>query len=220
MPPPTTTTTLPQIPLRCRLSLHHRKQIHSLHHRKQIPHSYRWSPRTPSWDSDALTFPSLCLKLWQVLPGGWPHVYFFSIKNFSWQEFQQFVDRVFRGYHHLSIPWGRKIKKWVRLPDNREEQGNSLPLLVKIGKAKRYPLLLNTHTTATNKKVSVYNLPTSSKLEISFLCPSKGRCSTTLQPGLHSKAVCQNQGSKLGWARGIKIQGQNIVQTYFPMVTN
>lgn len=79
-------------------------------HATHLPPSYIWSPRTPSWDSDALTFPSLRLKLWQVLPGSRPHIHFFSIKNFSWQEFQQFVDRIFRGYHHLSIP-GEPSKK-------------------------------------------------------------------------------------------------------------
>lgn len=37
-------------------------------------------------------FLSLCFKLWQALVGGWPHVLFFSLKNFSWQDFQPFVD--------------------------------------------------------------------------------------------------------------------------------
>lgn len=33
----------------------------------------------------------------------------FSTKNFSRQEFQQFVDRVFKGCHHLNIPFGLAI---------------------------------------------------------------------------------------------------------------
>lgn len=42
----------------------------------------------------------------------------------------------------------------------REEQRNSLPLLVKAGKAKDILLLLNMHTYKTiNEKVSAYNLP-------------------------------------------------------------
>ena len=143
MLPPTITTTLPQTPPQCRPSLQHRKQTH------KIPSpAYRWSPRTPSWDSDALTFPSLCLKLWQVLPGGRPHVHFFSIKNFSGQKFQQFVDRVFRGYHHLSIPWGRKIKNVWDLLHNQARNRNSLPLLVK----QRIPCLYYIYKTINNKK--------------------------------------------------------------------
>ena len=47
---------------------------------------------------------SLCLKLWQVCQVANPTSTFSPLSTFLERVSNNFVDRVFRGYHHLSIP--------------------------------------------------------------------------------------------------------------------